>query len=141
MKKLLLTFATIVSIFSTAKGITTISGGAGVYIGITENISGSFAPTINLNANHILPVYEKEKLSVLVGGGADIKVTLPTSRLDRVVFVTDVLPYGTAQLGYEVAPETKLRFGAKIGIGPKIYYDDNLLGKGCITVWYSTIRI
>ncbi|WP_067142986.1 hypothetical protein [Oceanivirga salmonicida] len=123
MKKFLLTVAMITSALSMAKGTVTIGGGAGVYVPFTRNIVPKYIPTINLNSNYVLPVYEKEKLSVLVGGGADIKVTVPTTRLNRVIIATDILPYGTVQLGYKVAPETKLRFGGKIGIGTEIGYD------------------
>ncbi len=127
MKKILLVTAIIASTLSIAKGTFTIGGGAGTYIEVGKNMAlkDRFAPTINLNANYLAPVYEKEKLSVLVGGGLDVRMAIPkiVKSPKQVILGFDVLPYSTAQVGYEVASETKLRFGAKVGVGPNIAYD------------------
>ncbi|WP_067139130.1 hypothetical protein [Oceanivirga salmonicida] len=136
MKKILLTVAMIASALSMAKGTFTIGGGAGTYVNVGKKVElkQRFTPTINLNGSYLVPVYDiNDKLSVIVGGGLDVKAQIPkiTKEKDkkRVQLGFDVLPYGTAQLGYEVAPETKLRFGAKVGVGPRISYDSNEAAK------------
>ncbi|WP_156286578.1 hypothetical protein [Oceanivirga salmonicida] len=119
MKKILLTIAMIASAFSMAKGVTTVSGGAGVFgnVGYTNGYIG-------IDARHLVPVHKiNDKLSVLAGGGGDFKFTFPkVSRIDnipngRVVRFNLLLEgYGTAQLKYMVNPNLNLRVGAKTGL-------------------------
>ncbi|WP_156285762.1 hypothetical protein [Oceanivirga salmonicida] len=119
MKKILLMLTIIISTFSMAKGKTTIGAGLG-YTGLINSGKGY----VNLNANHLVPVYSKNKFSILLGGGLDLSMNFPI--IDNVhknyVFNVDIFPYVTAQLGYEVASETRLRLGGKAGIGPKIRF-------------------
>ncbi len=115
MKKILAILAMISSIFSVAKGTTTISGGVG--LNLNKDIT---VPYINLDTNHLVPVYNiNEKTSLLVGGGGEFKMLIPQidSQNQIQIFKFDLLPYFTTQLGYKVTQEIKLRFGANAGIG------------------------
>ncbi|WP_156286577.1 hypothetical protein [Oceanivirga salmonicida] len=117
MKKILLTIAMIASAFSMAKGVTTVSGGAGVFgsVGYTNGYVG-------IDARHLVPVHKiNDKLSVLAGGGGDFKFIFPqkgsianNGSILKFGFLLE--GYGTAQLKYMVNSDLNLRVGAKTGL-------------------------
>ncbi|WP_067142983.1 hypothetical protein [Oceanivirga salmonicida] len=116
MKKILLTIAMIASAFSMAKGVTTVSGGAGVF-GDKEYTNGYAV----IDARHLVPIHKiNDKLSVLAGGGGDFKFIFPKKVSlnggTATTFFMFLEPYGTAQLKYMVNPDLNLRVGAKTGL-------------------------